>query len=65
MAKWLSGRNKLCGMAMLIKREAMNCVKQLDPLFTPGYAEDDALSLRIILAGYRFFYAICFYLPCG
>ena len=45
-------RIKLVGFAMMIKREVLNEVGNLDERFTPGNFEDDDLSIRIILAGY-------------
>lgn len=46
-------KNKLGGFAMLIKREALNRVGFLDEAFSPGYFEDDDISMRIHEAGYR------------
>lgn len=46
-------RIKLIGFAMFIKREVLEKVGPLDERFTPGNYEDDDLSLRIILQGYR------------
>ena len=46
-------KNKLGGFAMLIKREALDRVGYLDEAFSPGYFEDDDISMRIHQAGYR------------
>lgn len=46
-------RLKLIGYNMLIKRSVLNQVGLLDERFTPGNFEDDDISLRIRLAGYR------------
>lgn len=46
-------KNKLGGFAMLIKREALDKVGFLDEAFSPGYFEDDDISMRIHAAGYR------------
>lgn len=46
-------KNRLCGFAMLIKRKVLNQVGVLDEELSPGYFEDDDISLRIHKAGYR------------
>ncbi|WP_394885805.1 glycosyltransferase [Clostridium butyricum] len=46
-------RVKLVGFAMLIKRHVLDKVGLLDERFTPGNYEDDDLSLRIIVEGYK------------
>lgn len=46
-------KNKLNGFAMLIKREALNKAGNLDEGFSPGYFEDDDISMRIHRLGYR------------
>ena len=46
-------RNRLCGFAMLIRRQVLDSVGELDENFTPGFFEDDDLSVRIKDAGYR------------
>ncbi|MBN1073450.1 glycosyltransferase [Clostridium botulinum] len=46
-------RVKLVGFAMLIKRNVLDQVGLLDERFTPGNYEDDDLSLRIIVEGYK------------
>ncbi len=46
-------KSRLCGFAMLIKREVIDIVKGLDEGFGLGYFEDDDLSLRIRQAGYQ------------
>lgn len=43
---------RLIGFAMLIKRKVLNVVGGLDEQFTPGYYEDDDISLRILKSGY-------------
>ncbi|SDA41951.1 Glycosyltransferase, GT2 family [Butyrivibrio sp. INlla18] len=44
---------RLCGFAMLIKREAFDKTIGFDERFNPGYLEDDDLSLQIRNVGYR------------
>lgn len=51
----LEERAKLCGFAMLMKREALEKTDYLDEMFSPGYFEDDDISLQIRRAGYRLF----------
>ena len=46
-------RLKLVGFAMLIKRKVLNEVGLLDERFTPGNFEDDDLSFRILMKGYK------------
>ena len=46
-------KNFLIGYCLLIKREVINQIKQLDEKYTPGYIEDNDLSLKIIKLGYR------------
>ncbi len=46
-------KSRLCGFAMIIRRSVLNKVGLLDEAFTPGYYEDDDLSVRIREAGYR------------
>ncbi|MDU4659531.1 MAG: glycosyltransferase, partial [Clostridium butyricum] len=46
-------RIKLIGFAMMIKRGVLDKVGLLDERFTPGNFEDDDLSFRIILEGYK------------
>lgn len=46
-------KTRLSGFAMLIKRSVLDEVGDLDETFSPGYFEDDDLSLRIHKAGYR------------
>lgn len=50
--KW-EQRVKLIGFCMLIKREVLNIVGLVDERFSPGNFEDDDLSFRIQLAGYK------------
>ncbi len=49
----LEEQSKLCGFAMLLKRSVFNEVGGFDEAFSPGYLEDDDLSLAIRDAGYR------------
>jgi GT2 family glycosyltransferase len=49
----LEEQSKLCGFAMFLKREAYDKVGGFDPAFTPGFLEDDDLSLRIREKGYK------------
>lgn len=46
-------RLKLIGFALLIKRDILNKVGILDERFTPGNFEDDDISLRIVMEGYK------------
>ena len=46
-------KSRLCGFAMLIRRNVLDEIGLLDEAFTPGYYEDDDLSVRISGAGYR------------
>ena len=46
-------RVRLSGFAMLIKRNAWNLAGGMDERFTPGYFEDDDLSMQILQKGYR------------
>ena len=50
--KW---EEKVCliGYCLLIKREVMDQLNGLDEGYTPGYIEDNDLSLNIIKLGYR------------
>lgn len=48
-------RNRLSGFAMLINRRALNQAGMLDENLSPGYLEDDDLSLRINQTGYRLY----------
>lgn len=43
----------LIGFCILIKREVINKIGLLDEAYSPGYVEDNDLSLRIVSAGYR------------
>lgn len=49
----LEEKSRLCGFAMLIRRDVLDRVGPLDEAFSPGYFEDDDLSLRIKEQGYR------------
>lgn len=51
-SKW-EEKLKLIGFCLLIKREVLNKIGMLDESFSPGYYEDDDLSLRIVEAGYK------------
>lgn len=46
-------RVKLVGFAMLFKRNVLDKVGLLDEIFTPGNFEDDDISLRVVLAGFK------------
>lgn len=46
-------RNRLCGFAMLIKRCAWNATQGVDEAYTPGYLDDDDLSMQLRKASYR------------
>nr|WP_146189992.1 glycosyltransferase [Paenibacillus elgii] len=48
-------RLKLVGYCMLMKKQVLDEVGLLDERFTPGNFEDDDLSLRIKLAGYKLY----------
>lgn len=50
-------RIRLCGFAMLIRRNIWDELQGLDEEFTPGYYEDDDISMRITMAGYKL--AVC------
>ena len=43
----------LIGFCLLIKRNVFNKIKYLDEKYSPGYIEDNDLSLKIINLGYR------------
>ena len=45
----------LIGFCILIKNEVIQKIKQLDEEYTPGYIEDNDLSLRILNLGYRLY----------
>ena len=46
-------RVRLNGFAMLIKREVWNKVGGMDEMYSPGYIEDDDISLKILELGKR------------
>lgn len=46
-------RVRLSGFAMLVKREIWDAVGGMDEQFSPGYFEDDDLSMRILKTGHR------------
>ncbi len=50
--KW-SQKTKLIGFCLLFKKSVLDEVGLLDELFTPGNYEDDDISFRILLAGYK------------
>ncbi len=43
----------LIGFCLLIKREVLNKIGLLDTHYSPGYIEDNDLSLRILKSGYK------------
>ena len=43
----------LIGFCILIKKEVIEKIKELDEKYSPGYIEDNDLSLRIIKQGYK------------
>ena len=49
----LEEQAKICGFAMLIRREAFETSGGFDEAFNPGFVEDDDLSLNIRSHGYR------------
>ena len=49
----LEEQSKLCGFAMLIRREVWNRTGGFDERFNPGYLEDDDISLNIRSLGYK------------
>lgn len=53
----LEYRIRLCGFAMLIRRNLWDELGGLDEEFTPGYYEDDDISMRISKAGFKL--AVC------
>ncbi|MCM1534380.1 MAG: HAD-IIIC family phosphatase [Clostridium sp.] len=46
-------RVRLCGFAMLIKRQIWDSVGGMDEQFTPGYFEDDDICMKIAKKGFR------------
>ena len=52
--KW-SQKTKLIGFCLLFKKSVLEEVGVLDELFSPGNYEDDDISFRILLAGYKLF----------
>ena len=50
--KW-SQKTKLIGFCLLFKKSVLEEVGVLDELFSPGNYEDDDISFRILLAGYK------------
>ena len=46
-------QSKLCGFAMLIRKNAFEITGGFDEEFNPGYVEDDDISLNIRSHGYR------------
>ena len=53
MQKPYEEKNRLSGFAMLMKREAFEKTGGLDEAFSPGFFEDDDISLSIRSFGYR------------
>lgn len=53
MANPYEERNRLCGFAMLIRRRAWDEVQGMDENFTPGYLDDDDISMKLRRAGYQ------------
>lgn len=51
-SKW-EEKNFLIGFCKLIKREALDKVGKLDERYSPGYVEDNDLSIAIINEGYK------------
>ena len=45
----------LIGYALLIKNEVIKKIKELDEKYSPGYIEDNDLSISIIKLGYKLF----------
>lgn len=48
-------KNRLCGFALLLKREALDRAGKLDEMFSPGYFEDDDITLGIHSLGYKLY----------
>lgn len=46
-------RVRLCGFAMMIKRKVWNFTDGMDEQFTPGFLEDDDISMQIQQKGFR------------
>ena len=46
-------QSKLCGFALLIRRDVWNKIGGFDERFNPGYLEDDDISLNIRSHGYK------------
>lgn len=46
-------KNRLCGFAMMIRRSVADRIGGMDINFSPGYFDDDDLSVRIGKEGYR------------
>lgn len=51
-SKW-EQKNFLIGFCLLIKREVINKIKYMDINYTPGYVDDNDLSIQIINNGYK------------
>lgn len=49
----LEEQTKICGFAMLVKREVYDKVGGFNEAYGPGYLEDDELSFRIRELGYK------------
>ena len=50
----------LIGFCLLIKNEVMHQIGTLDEGYSPGYIEDNDLSLRILKLGIAWYYVITF-----
>lgn len=46
-------QSKICGFALLVKRQAWDKTGGFDERFNPGYVEDDEISMHIRSLGYR------------
>ena len=53
ITRFYEERVRLCGFAMLIKRDVWNKAGGMDEDFSPGYFEDDDLSMKILRQGKR------------
>ena len=49
----LMERVRLCGFAMLFRRNVWDAIGGFDEDFAPGYYEDDAISMEVMKLGYR------------
>lgn len=46
-------RSRLCGFAMLLRRTVLEKVQGMDVNLSPGYFDDDDITIRIGMEGYR------------